>query len=119
MNVETLREYCLAKSGTTESFPFDEVTLVIKVMNKMFILISLEHTPPSTNLKCDPDHAEILREKYPQITPGFHMSKKHWNTVQLEDGLTDIFIQKLVDESYDLVVAGLKKAEKEALKNLG
>jgi predicted DNA-binding protein (MmcQ/YjbR family) len=117
MNVEILREYCLTKPGTSESFPFDEVTLVIKVMNKMFILISLDAIPASANLKCDPERAEILREKYPEITPGFHMNKRLWNTVEFENSLPDSFILKMVDESYDLVVAGLKKTEKELLQN--
>lgn len=119
MNIEEYREYCLAKKGTTESFPFDEQTLVFKVMGKMFALCGLERTPTSINLKCDPEWAIELREEYSDIVAGYHMSKKHWNTVTIEDSeLSDTFIKELIDHSYDLVVAKLKKADKEVLKNL-
>lgn len=118
MDIETLREYCLSKPGTTEGFPFGETVLVIKVMNKMFALIGLDNSPATVNLKCDPERAIDLREKHPEIVPGYHMNKQQWNTVDIEGRLDASFIKSLVDHSYELVVAGLKKAEKEALKNL-
>jgi predicted DNA-binding protein (MmcQ/YjbR family) len=109
MNVELLREYCLAKKGTTEGFPFDEDTLVFKVMGKMFALIGLEKAT-YVNLKCDPEYAIELREENPGvITPGFHMSKTHWNSVSIVDNLRDKQIYELIDHSYDMVVAGLTK----------
>ena len=115
MHIEEFRIYCLAKPGVTESFPFDEVTLVFKVMSKMFALTGLEREHFTVNLKCDPERALDLREEYPEIQPGFHMSKKHWNTVDFEGSLDDEMLRELIDHSYDLVVSKLKKAEKEAL----
>ena len=118
MNVEELRNYCLAKKGTEETFPFDSETLVFKVMGKMYALIPLERVPPQCNLKCDPERAIELREEYDGvITPGYHMSKKHWNTLFLEN-LPPKFIIELVDHSYDLVVSGLTKKLQEELKQL-
>lgn len=119
MHLEATREYCLSKKGATEDFPFDEHTLVFKVMNKMFALVALERSPESINLKCDPERAIELREEYPDdIFAGYHMSKKHWNTVRLEQGLEDKFIAELIDHSYDLVVAKLRKVDKEVLAQL-
>ena len=119
MNIEDFREYCLSKKGTEEAFPFDEQTLVFKVMGKMFALIGLERMPSAVNLKCDPERSIELREEYPEdVLPGYHMSKKHWNTVILEGELTDEFLIELTNHSYDLVVSKLKKADKEVLKNL-
>lgn len=119
MNLEEFRDYCLAKKGVTESFPFGEDTLVFKVMGKMFALTSLskwDANEHSVNLKCDPEKAVELREEYPeQIYPGYHMNKKHWNTVELEKGIPNNLILELIDHSYDLVVDGLTKKEKEML----
>ncbi len=115
MNIEEVRNYCINKKGTTESFPFDEETLVIKVMGKMFALLSLEKD--SINLKCDPEKAISLREHYDEITPGFHMSKKHWNTVDFSHSLSDELILEMIDHSYDLVVNALPKAKREELNN--
>ncbi|MGD1945585.1 MAG: MmcQ/YjbR family DNA-binding protein [Croceivirga sp.] len=118
MNIEALREYCLSKKGTTESFPFDEHTLVFKVMNKMFALLSLERSPPQINLKCDPEKAIALREEYDGIiVPGYHMSKTHWNTIYIEQ-LPPERLFELVDHSYGLVVAKLTKKLKEELSNI-
>ncbi len=109
MNIERIRNYCLSKKGVTEHFPFDEVTLVFKVMGKMFVLSGLERQPPQVNLKCDPEWAIELREEYDgTIISGFHMSKKHWNTVEIHQ-LPNDFIKELIDHSYDLVVQGLTK----------
>lgn len=117
MHIEAFRDYCLAKKGVTESFPFDEQTLVFKVMNKMFALTGLEHHPSRVNLKCDPERSVQLRAMHPNmILPGYHMSKLHWNTVIIENNLSDDLIRELIDHSYDLVVSGLTKKAKDALK---
>jgi len=119
MNIEELRTYCISKKGVTEEFPFDSETLVFKVMGKMFALTGLNSVDLSVNLKCDPEYAVELREEYSSdIFPGWHMSKKHWNTVNYSGGLKDSFVKKLVDHSYDLVVSGLTKKLKEELKDL-
>ncbi len=104
MNVETIREYVLQKENVTEGFPFDEETLVIKVKNKMFLLLSLDETPLRFNVKCQPDKAIELREQYPDtILPGYHMSKKHWNTIVLNGQLSSKLILQMIDDSYALV----------------
>jgi len=114
MNIEEFRDYCLSKKHVTECFPFDTTTLVFKVANKMFALSGLEHHPSTVNLKCDPEKSIELRAEYPEIIDGFHMSKKHWNTVTIEGGLSYKLIIELIDHSYDLVVKGLtKKLQKE------
>ena len=109
MHIEAFREYCIAKKGVTEEFPFDEVTLVFKVMGKMFAIAPLERIPSQVNLKCNPERAIKLREEYDGIIiPGYHMSKVHWNTLYLEQ-LPTSFITDLIDHSYDLIVASLPK----------
>jgi len=118
MNIEQIREYCLRKKGVTEEFPFDEDTLVFKVMGKMFLLASLEKIPLQINLKCSPEEAIELRENYEAVIPGYHMNKKHWNTVVIDNSIPPKNIFSWIDNSYDLVVSGLKKSEKEELKNL-
>lgn len=118
MNIESYRDYCIAKPGVTEDFPFDEDTLVFKVMGKMFALANVEEFI-SVNLKCDPQRAIELRETYDgTVMPGYHMNKKHWNTILIDGALNDEELRKLVDHSYKLVVSGLPKALKEELKNL-
>ncbi len=118
MNIEQFRDHCLSKKGVTEAFPFDESTLVFKVMGKMFALSGLERTPPEVNLKCDPERAIELREEYDgQIFGGYHMSKKHWNTLRIES-LPYKLVLELIDHSYDLVVSGLTKKLKEELATL-
>ena len=119
MNIEEFRNYCLTKKGVTESFPFDESTLVFKVMNKMFALCGLEHQPARVNLKCDPERSAELREKYyGLINPGYHMSKLHWNTVELEKDLPNELILDLIEHSYDLVVMGLTRKLRKELDDL-
>ncbi|MGL5787053.1 MAG: MmcQ/YjbR family DNA-binding protein [Bacteroidales bacterium] len=113
MNVEELREYALSLPYAEESLPFDETTLVIKVKGKMFLLFDIESKPLSANVKCDPDKALELREKYFFVHPGYHMSKKHWNTVVITEDVPDELIQRWVRESYLLVVKGLKKEDRE------
>lgn len=115
MDIETIREYCLSKKGATESFPFDSSTLVFKVENKMFALMGLNREPKAINLKCDPIIAIRLREQYPdQILPGYHMSKKHWNTIEFDDfNSEELRVQ--IDQSYKLVVTKLTKKQQNAL----
>ena len=116
MNVEDISEYCLSKKGTSEDFPFDEETLVFKVMGKMFALIPLERIPFQINLKCDPELTVELRERYEAVQPGFHMNKSHWNTILIDGSLRNDLILEWIDLSYDLVVKGLKKSEREKLQ---
>jgi len=115
MNIEEIRIYCLKKQAVTESFPFDKTTLVFKVANKMFALMSLEKLPQSVNLKCDPELAIEFREEYHQVKPGYHMNKKHWNTVVIED-LPFTLIQDWIDQSYNLIVASLPKTKRMELE---
>lgn len=115
MNIEEFREYCLAKPGVSESFPFDETTLVFKVMDKMFSLVNLEGDV-RVNLKCQPEMAIELRERYPDILPGYHMSKKHWNSVYIQHSLPDKLVLQLIDNSYNLVIDKLTLKQKKKLK---
>lgn len=117
MNIESLREYCLSKKGVTEGFPFDDVTLVFKVMNKMFALTSLSGDF-SVNLKCDPEKAIQLREEYSFVLPGYHMNKKHWNTINIDDTVSEKLLIEWIDDSYDLIVKSLTKKLREELANL-
>ena len=116
MNIEELREYCLAKKGVTESFPFDESTLVFKVAGKMFCLTDLVDDF-AVALKNDPEKNMELREQYPAIRPGYHMNKQHWNTVQLDGTISDKMLQQLIDESYRIIVNKLPKKFREELQN--
>lgn len=109
MNVEEFRVYCLSKSFVTEEFPFDETTLVFKVAGKMFALTGLNDSEFKVNLKCDPDRSAVLREEYESIRPGWHMNKKHWNTIHIDGSFPDELFRQLIDHSYDLVVKGLPK----------
>lgn len=122
MNIEQLRDYCISKKGVTEHFPFDEVTLVFKVMHKMFALIGLNHWEnggQKINLKCIPEKAVELRVEYDGISAGFHMNKKHWNTVLINSSdVNDKMVFQLIDHSYNLVVQALTKKAKAELENL-
>ena len=115
MDIISFRDYCLSKPGTEETTPFDEDTLVFKVMGKMFALAGMEKFE-FVNLKCDPEYALELRAEHDGIRPGYHMSKKHWNSVYIEVG--EKLICALTDHSYDLVVSKLPKKDREALNNL-
>jgi predicted DNA-binding protein (MmcQ/YjbR family) len=108
LNIEQLRDYCLAKAGVTEGFPFDEDTLVFKVGGKMFLLTGLS-LANSFNVKCDPELAVELRESYSEVKPGYHMNKKLWNTVYMDGALSYKQLIDMIDHSYDLVFAGLSK----------
>lgn len=110
MNIEEFREYCMSKPGVTEEFPFGEDTLVLKVMGKIFALTNLDGDW-SLNLKCNPERAIELREKFPAILPGYHMNKAHWNTVMMNGSINHNLILELIDHSYQLVVDKLPKAK--------
>lgn len=112
-----LQTLLLDQLAATEDMPFGPEVLVYRVCGKMFALLSWQDNPMSLNLKCDPGRAELLREQYPAIGPGYHMNKKHWNTLVLDGSLAPELIRSLVQHSYDLVVSGLKKAERDALHN--
>lgn len=116
MILETLRTYCLNKAYTSEHLPFGDNILVFKVGSKMFALVDIEEAK-SVNLKCDPEKALELREAHTEIQPGYHMNKQHWNTVSLQESLSDDFIEELIDHSYDLVYASLTKKERTSLEN--
>ncbi|MDQ2823932.1 MAG: MmcQ/YjbR family DNA-binding protein [Verrucomicrobiota bacterium] len=115
MDIESFREYCLSKTAATESTPFGEDTLVFKVGGKMFALAALDEVPSVANLKCDPDLALELRDRYEEVQPGYHMNKKHWNTVQLEGRIPELELRAMIDDSYELVVRSLPKATRKKL----
>ncbi|VBB45880.1 conserved hypothetical protein [uncultured Paludibacter sp.] len=116
MNIEDLREYCLSLKGAEETFPFDDVTLVMKVGGKMFALIPLDEVNASISLKCDPDLAIELRERYNCVQPGYHFNKNHWNTVYISSEITSSQIQEWINLSYNLVKISLPKRLKEKLE---
>ena len=116
MNIEELREYCLSLKGVKEDFPFDKTTLVFKVADKMFCLANLEGAL-SVSLKNDPERNVELREEYTTVTPGYHMNKKHWNSVTVDGSLSDDMIKNLIDDSYDLVVMALSRKKQQEIKN--
>ena len=109
MDLAQFREYCLSKSRATESTPFGPDVLVFKVNGKMFALGALDEVPTTVNLKCDPDLALELRDRYEQVTPGYHMNKRHWNTIEIQGSIPDTELRKMIDHSYDLVAKGLPK----------
>ena len=112
MNLQQFHEFCLAKKGVTESFPFDDDALVLKIGNKMFAATSLklwENGDPSVNLKCNPERSIILRTENEDIMPGYHMSKVHWNTIKINRSVSDKAVLELVNHSFDLVFTSLSK----------
>ena len=115
MNAETLRAYTLAKKGVEECQPFGPDNLVYKIGGKVFLLVSLDAVPLQFNVKCDPDTALELRERHACVLPGYHMNKKHWNTILVDGTVSDKLLQQWVDHSYDLVYESLPKKSKEAL----
>ena len=117
MQIDEYRDYCLSKAGVTEEFPFDEHVLVFKVMGKMFALTDVDEFE-FVNLKCDPEYAIELRERYSGVTPGYHMSKKHWNSVSVDGSIGDELLRQWIDDSYDLIVSSLPKKLQTELKNL-
>ena len=115
MDAVEFREYSLTKPEATEGTPFGETVLVFKVAGKMFALMSLDEVPATANLKCDPDLALELRDRYEQVRPGYHMNKKHWNTVEIEGGIPETELRKMIDHSYDLVVRSLPRASRSTI----
>jgi len=115
MDIESLRAYCLKKKGVLEDFPFGETTLVFRVQGKIFLLVGLDNTPLQFNAKADPEKIPDLRERHSAIQPGYHMNKKHWNTILVDGTLPERILRELIDESYQLVVASLPKKDREAL----
>ena len=109
MDLGEFREYCLTKPGASEGTPFGPDVLVFKVAGKMFALAALDEVPTTVNLKCDPDLALDLRDRYEQVSPGYHMNKKHWNTVEIASGIPDVELRKMIDHSYELVTRSLPK----------
>lgn len=118
MDIESFLRYCLAKKGVEETLPFGPDTLVLKVMGRMFAATGLDSEVFTVNLKCDPDWAVELREQHPEILPGYHMNKQHWNTVDFEGSLEDDLLCRLIDHSYELVVGKLPKKDREALEKM-
>ncbi len=116
MNIEELREYCLSLPEVTEDFPFDELTLVFKVCGKMFTLTTIDEHPLSINLKCEPELAIELREKYECVTPGYHMNKRLWNTIELNGEMKEPEVKAWINHSYVEVVKKLPKTDRERLK---
>lgn len=116
-----LRAYCGSKPGAEETFPFGDTTLVFKVLGKMFALMPIdisEDQNQTINLKCDPNLAEILRSTYEAVKPGYHMNKKHWNTVTIDGSIPDDEIYEMIDNSYDLIVKGMPRKQQEKLLNI-
>jgi predicted DNA-binding protein (MmcQ/YjbR family) len=116
MDIEKLREFCLSKPEVTESFPFDEETLVFKVSEKIFALANLEGEL-SINLKCNPELVIELRERYPAVQPGYHMNKTHWNTVIIDGSVPDKLLKEWIDHSYWLIVSQLPKVIRLKIEN--
>ena len=115
MDIESLREYCLRKKEVTEEFPFGDSTLVFKIRGKVFLLASLDRSPLQFNVKSDPDKAIEMRETYDSVKPGYHMNKKHWNTVLADGNIPVKKIRELIDDSYMLVIKSLPKKNQEGL----
>src|SRR5215813_7410125 len=114
MDLAEFREYCLSKPDATEGTPFGPDVLVFKVSGKMFALAALDEVPTTVNLKCDPDLALDLRDRYEQVTPGYHMNKKHWNTVEIESNFPNAELRRMIDHSYELVIKRLPKPRAKA-----
>jgi len=115
MKLETLRDYLLQKKGSTEEMPFGPEVLVFKVMGKMFALVSWQATPLKISLKCDPMEALFLRDMYTAVTPGYHLDKRHWNTITLDGSVPETDLYRMIDDSYILVAQSLKKADRDFL----
>jgi len=112
MDLGGFRDYCLTKRGATEETPFGPDVIVFKVGGKMFALASLDDVPPRVNLKCNPERALDLRDRYEAVQPGYHMNKKHWNTIELSGGVPDAELRELIDHSYELVAKALPKSRR-------
>jgi predicted DNA-binding protein (MmcQ/YjbR family) len=115
MDAVDLRDHCLSFCGSTETFPFGPETSVFKVVGKIFAITPLTRQPLQVSLKCDPLLAELLREAHPAIRPGYHLNKRHWNTVTIDGSVTDPMLKDMVEDSYDLVVSQLPQSRRRAL----
>lgn len=115
MNIESLRQHCLAKKSVEEGLPFGPDTLVFKAGGKMFLLASLDAVPLSFNVKCEPDNAVLLREQYTCVQPGYHMNKQHWNTVIVDGTVSDGLLKQWIDDSYNLILESLPKKVKQEI----
>ena len=115
-NIQTLIDHCLSKIGAFQDFPFGEDVLVLKIASKMFAAVSNRGNQANISLKCDPIHAEMLRQQYPVITPGYHFNKKHWNTIVVDGSISENELFEMINHSYDLVFKGLTKIERELIK---
>ena len=118
MTLEQLKAYLLDKKGSVEERPFGPEALVYKVMGKMFALVAWEADPLTISLKCDPDEALFLRDIYTAVRPGYHMNKKHWNTVTVDGAVPEKEFRRMIDDSYNLVVKGLTNAQRQSLQEL-
>lgn len=118
MHTEQLREFLLGFPSVTEEMPFGENVVVYKVVGKMFALVNYEAVPPAVNLKCDPERALDLRDTHEAIRPGYHMNKRHWNTLDLDGSLRSVLVAELIRHSYKLVVAGLSRTQRKQLPSL-
>ena len=118
MDFDVLHAHLMGKKGATEDIPFGPSALVCKVMGKMFALIGLDDDPLRINLKCDPDFALLLRQRYAGVIPGYHMNKQHWNTVILDGSVPDDLVLEMIDDSYELVVKGLRRIDRLKLQGL-
>ncbi len=117
MNIESLRDFCLSLKGVTEAFPFDETTLVFKVLGKIFCLTDLEGDL-AVNIKNQPEKIIAMKEEYPAVKPGYHMNKKYWNTVLIDGSIPDTLIKSWITESYDKVIQGLPKIKQQELRKI-
>ena len=118
MNIEEIREYCISKPGVTEGFPFNDTALVFKVI-KIFAILDLSEENRGISLKCDPERAIELRSRYEEVQPGYHLNKQQWNTINTSGRISRELMLELIDHSYELIVASLKKAQREELENMG
>lgn len=116
MNRAELRTHCLGKTAVVEEFPFGEEVAVYKVMGRIFALIPVESNPPRISLKCDPVLAEMLRETYPTVTPGYHLNKRLWNSIEVDGSIPDDEVVEMIDHSYEQVLKGLSKKQRETLQ---
>ena len=117
MTFQELKTHCLSRKGAYEDYPFGPEPLVVKVVSKIFVLVSNKSGKISISLKCDPFLAQNLREQYPSVTPGYHLNKEHWNTVLLDSSIPHSEILWMIDHSYEMVVKGLTSEEKKALSS--
>lgn len=118
MNIEELRDYCMSKKAVEETLPFGPDTLVFKVMGKAFLLTGLDENPVQFNVKCDPEKVIELREQYSCVLPGYHMNKKHWNTIVADGSVSNRLLKEWITDSYNLVISGMPKVQQKKLASM-